>query len=284
MRQLVELQLTHSAGIKSLIDHAWGVGHVKHKKKEPADVPIPDPSDPFSRETLSYTPVGQDSSRKRYWVVDGACTPLSTIQVIFACICADPDYSVLSLSFLMLRRSPYGILSQITMSRLPMVLIRSDSPRVYVSTNPWKVTSTFQTVSSTREEYVALIEKLKASAPTKPKLKAEIAHQNLTVTLEGRLENIDKELTVRLLRGVVDHFLQSPSLCRIFPYLLSVSHLFFCSGSSGHAKRLSSEIFSSLKLKLGKRGHGGRLTGLIMFTTMSKARYVFLFGHRLDCR
>jgi hypothetical protein len=103
---LVELQLTHSAGIKSLIDHAWGVGHVKQKKKEPAEVPIPDPSDPSSRENLSYGPVGQDSTRKRYWVVDGVYTPLSTIPVIFACICADPIYSVRFLSFPMLRRSP----------------------------------------------------------------------------------------------------------------------------------------------------------------------------------
>ncbi|KAH9178763.1 hypothetical protein EDB89DRAFT_1928386 [Lactarius sanguifluus] len=145
LRQLVELQLAHSAGIKGLIDHAWGVGHGKHKKKEPADIPIPDPSDPHSRESLSYGPVGQDSSRKRYWVVD-------------------------------------------------------DSPRVYLSTNPWKVTSTIQTISSTRDEYVALIEKLKASAPRKPKLKTEIAHQNLISALEGRLEVVDKELT-RILRA-----------------------------------------------------------------------------------
>jgi len=145
LRQLVELQLTHSTGIKSLIDRAWGVGHVKHKKKEPVNVPVPDPSDPFSREGLVYTPVGQDSSRKRYWVVD-------------------------------------------------------DSPRVYLSTNPWKVTSTFQTVSSTKEEYVALIEKLKVSAPTKPKSKAEFAHQNIIAALEGRLEAIDKEF-LRLQRA-----------------------------------------------------------------------------------
>jgi hypothetical protein len=71
--------LAHSAGIKGLIDRAWGVGHVKHKKKEPADAPIPDPSDPFSRESLAYSPLGQDSSRKRYWVVDGMCTPLSPL-------------------------------------------------------------------------------------------------------------------------------------------------------------------------------------------------------------
>lgn len=98
--------MTHSAGIKSLIDHAWGVGHVKQKKKESADVPIPDPSDPLSREKLSFSPVGQDSSRKRYWVVDGVYTPFFSIPVIFVCICADPICSMCSLSFPMLRRSP----------------------------------------------------------------------------------------------------------------------------------------------------------------------------------
>jgi hypothetical protein len=84
--------LVHSAGIKSLIDHAWGVGHVKHKKKEPADAPIPDPSDPFSRESLSYSPLGQDNSRKRYWVVDGMCSPLSSPRAVFTCICADHNH------------------------------------------------------------------------------------------------------------------------------------------------------------------------------------------------
>lgn len=223
---MVELQLTHSAGIKSLIDHAWGVGHVKQKKKEPTDVPIPDPSDPFSRENISYNPIGQDSSRKRYWVVDGVYTPFSTIPVIFACICADPNYSVCSLFFPMLRRSPFGILSQITMSRLPMLLIHSDSPRVYVSTNPWKVTSTFQTVSSTRDEYVALIGKLKASTPTKPKSKVEFAHQKLILALEGRLEAIDKELAVSNLRGVLDDF-YSPHHSVIFLPVVCVTHTCF---------------------------------------------------------
>ena len=100
--------------------------------------------------------------------------------------------------------STYGV-------ALPMVPICSDSPRVYLSTNPWKVTSTFQTVSSTREEYVALIEKLKASASPKPKLKVEFAHQNLIAVLEGRLEVIDKELVVRILTSLVYHF--SRCLC-----------------------------------------------------------------------
>jgi hypothetical protein len=99
----------------------------------------------------------------------------------------------------MLRRSPSGILSLPTMSHSATLLVRLDSPRVYLSTNPWKVTSTLRTVSSTREEYVDLLENLKASAPLKPKLKVEFAHQNLIAALEGRLEVIDKEIMVRVL-------------------------------------------------------------------------------------
>ncbi|KAF7347682.1 hypothetical protein MVEN_01525300 [Mycena venus] len=74
-----------------------------------------------------------------------------------------------------------------------------DSPRLYVSTNPWKMTATFQTVSSTREEYLAVIEELKASAPPELKkgekrTKMETSHINLIKTLEDRIEAIDTEL------------------------------------------------------------------------------------------
>lgn len=73
MRQLVELQLEHNADIKNSIDLAWGVQHNKHRKKEFQDPP-PDPSDPMSKENLQLIPIGQDTQRKRYWVVDGPCT------------------------------------------------------------------------------------------------------------------------------------------------------------------------------------------------------------------
>ncbi|KAA1467992.1 hypothetical protein DENSPDRAFT_833170 [Dentipellis sp. KUC8613] len=155
LRQLVELQLTHSPAVKTLIDRAWGVVHNKHKKKETPDPPPLDPSDPFSMESLSFNPLGQDNTRKRYWVVD-------------------------------------------------------DSPRVYMSTNPWKITAAFQTVSSTREEYVALVEKMKASAPSEAKehekrSKVEIAHIALVKALEGRLEAIDAELArVQKLRKKIE--------------------------------------------------------------------------------
>ncbi|KAJ7619207.1 hypothetical protein DFH06DRAFT_78641 [Mycena polygramma] len=75
-----------------------------------------------------------------------------------------------------------------------------DSPRLYVSTNPWKMAATFQAISSTREEYLAVIEELKTSAPPELKKgekrsKMEQSHLNLIVMLEGRIEAIDTEIT-----------------------------------------------------------------------------------------
>ncbi|KAG6901469.1 hypothetical protein C0995_011489 [Termitomyces sp. Mi166 len=77
--------------------------------------------------------------------------------------------------------------------------VGDDSPRVFTSTNPWKVTSAFNAVSTTRDEYLALIENLKASKP--PDLKKgerrsrfDAAHILLIATLEGRIEAIDEEL------------------------------------------------------------------------------------------
>ncbi|KAJ3542825.1 hypothetical protein NMY22_g3360 [Coprinellus aureogranulatus] len=142
LRQLVDLQLTHAPSIKAVIDRAWGVVHNKHKKRE--ITPPPDASDPQSRENLQLLPIGQDASRKRYWVAD-------------------------------------------------------DSPRVYISTNPWKITCSFQSVSSTKDEYMALIETLKDEAPPEPKKKQkrpkhEQAHIDLIAVLESRIEAIDTEL------------------------------------------------------------------------------------------
>ena len=76
-----------------------------------------------------------------------------------------------------------------------------DSPRVYLSTNPWKITATFQAVSSTRDEYVLLLQKIKDTAPSEPsrgekRSKLETAHLAVVKSLEGRLEVIDNELAV----------------------------------------------------------------------------------------
>ncbi|KAL0579444.1 hypothetical protein V5O48_002550 [Marasmius crinis-equi] len=144
LRQLVELQLSHSIEVKGKIDHAWGVHHNKNKKKDGPTAPPP-PEDPDSQDNLQLLPIGQDVSRKRYWVADL-------------------------------------------------------SPRIYVSTNPWKITATFRTVSSTRDEYISLLEQLKTNAPppakknVKKRPKTEIAHLQLIKALEERLEEIDKEL------------------------------------------------------------------------------------------
>ncbi|KAJ3516091.1 hypothetical protein NLJ89_g1340 [Agrocybe chaxingu] len=73
------------------------------------------------------------------------------------------------------------------------------SPRIYVSTNPWKTTATFQSISTTREDYVAVVESLKAATPPEPKkgqkrTKLEQSHLLLIEALENRLETIDAEL------------------------------------------------------------------------------------------
>ncbi|TFK94374.1 hypothetical protein K466DRAFT_642164 [Polyporus arcularius HHB13444] len=74
-----------------------------------------------------------------------------------------------------------------------------DSPRVYMSTNPWKITATFQTIASTRDEYMAILEKVKETAPSEPKAgekrsKLETAHLALLKALQDRVEIIDNEL------------------------------------------------------------------------------------------
>ncbi|PFH49703.1 hypothetical protein AMATHDRAFT_62719 [Amanita thiersii Skay4041] len=147
LRQLVELQLTHSTLVKGIIDRAWGVTQQKTKKKDAFTAP-PDPADPQSQRRLQLVPLGQDRNRRRYWVAD-------------------------------------------------------DTPRIYVSTNPWKTTATFQTISSTREEYLSALESLKRDAPAplkrgEKRTRLENAHFDLIEALESRIEVIDTELAVSL--------------------------------------------------------------------------------------
>ena len=63
------------------------------------------------------------------------------------------------------------------------------------------MTASFQTVSSSRDDYVTLIDKLKASAPSETKAgakrsKLEHAHIALVKALEERVEKIDAEIAV----------------------------------------------------------------------------------------
>lgn len=119
---LVELQLTHSPEIREIVDRAWGVVHNKHRKRDTLPPPL-DPSDPHSYERLITTPIGQDNNRVRYWVFDGAKT--FSLFVLFVTV-----WLFLTVLFS----------SACHLPRLyPPVMTTSDTPRLYVSTNPWKV-------------------------------------------------------------------------------------------------------------------------------------------------
>jgi hypothetical protein len=65
----VELQLTHSVDIKAAIDKSWGLTQMKEKRKGAAHMSA-EAHLPADHE-LAFAPIGQDISRKRYWVVDG---------------------------------------------------------------------------------------------------------------------------------------------------------------------------------------------------------------------
>ena len=199
LRQLVELQLTHSPTIKGLIERAWGVVHNKHKRK---DVPAvrPDATDPHSQENLQLAPLGQDRNRKRYWISDGSCTIVLLLHFsnpIWVYFAEDHRILILASRFLNLRRSGKRLWHT---ANFPVSL---DSPRIYVSTNPWKITATFQTLSSTREEYLATLEQLKHDAPGalkkgEKRSRSDQAHLALVEALESRIGTIDAEIAVSL--------------------------------------------------------------------------------------
>lgn len=70
-----------------------------------------------------------------------------------------------------------------------------------MSTNPWKITSSFQTISTAKDEYMAVINNLKATASPEPKRgqkrpRTETAHLSLIKVLESRIETIDAEQLV----------------------------------------------------------------------------------------
>jgi len=73
-----------------------------------------------------------------------------------------------------------------------------DSPRLYVSSNPWKTSSSFKAVANNKEEYMQVLEKLKSHPAPKTKrekwLKSEVGHVALVAALEERLPTIDNEL------------------------------------------------------------------------------------------
>ncbi|KAH8835490.1 hypothetical protein DL96DRAFT_1455720 [Flagelloscypha sp. PMI_526] len=74
-----------------------------------------------------------------------------------------------------------------------------DSPRVYQSSNPWKIGASFEAICSTKDEYVKLIEKLEKEAPPEPGKgerlgRFQAGHVNLIKDLKARESVIDAEL------------------------------------------------------------------------------------------
>ncbi|KIO31871.1 hypothetical protein M407DRAFT_67364 [Tulasnella calospora MUT 4182] len=73
-----------------------------------------------------------------------------------------------------------------------------DSPRIYISGNPWKASCPFHAISTTREEYAAIIQALKDTSPPvrqgKRRSKLEAGHDELVRKLEEQLPQIDAEL------------------------------------------------------------------------------------------
>lgn len=77
----------------------------------------------------------------------------------------------------------------------------AESPRLYTSTNPWKVTQQFQCVSTNRDEYINWIDKLREAAPPEQEDQKymdmkHFFHWELIYALELRVDAIDEEAKV----------------------------------------------------------------------------------------
>lgn len=75
-----------------------------------------------------------------------------------------------------------------------------DSPRIYMTSNPWRLSSSFKAISTTQEEYTAVVENLKSTLPPLKKGQRRPRNDGLQLTLienlEKRVEEIDHELAV----------------------------------------------------------------------------------------
>lgn len=188
MRMLVDLQLIHNADIKGSLDTAWGVAINKHKKGDTAAT-VPDPTDPKSRENLTLAPIGEDISRIRYWVVDGKR------KFLFATLDCGVSIDILHAATHSTRAKLQSLSSDV---------MSTESPRVWTQSNPWKMAATFKTVSSTKEEYAALIRNLQAVLPeteaNEKRTRSAQAHAALIQILEDRTEAVYREEAVRKFR------------------------------------------------------------------------------------
>lgn len=217
-------------------------------------------------ENLLFVPLGQDSKRKRYWVIDGPYISLFPPSFqLFACICAEQRACVRHIAVVLhdFVFSEVGLPSRYLL----------DSPRVYMSTNPWKITAAFQAVCSTRDEYLAMIEKLKSTAPSEPKFgerrsKPEQAHLNLLKAMEDRVPAIDAAIVVscthpKLLHGVAVRCLHRLDVTMHIQHVLNS----FSRGSRKSGGKLSRSRSSWLRQKSGRHEQDGESPVQIMPTS-----------------
>lgn len=121
-----------------------------------------------------------------------------------------------------------------------------------MSTNPWKITSEFKTVASTKEEYTKLVEQLtggESSKSEKPSRDAS-AQIQLVAALRSRVETIDNELQVH-----------RPGLLRLSMLIATANSECRRSGESWNRKK-----YSELKRKCALHAHVAKHVAQIMYT------------------
>jgi hypothetical protein len=74
LRQLVDYQLQHSALVRDIIDTVWGARPAKHRKGAKKEAPPPAAAG-YTKKQLLIEPLGQDRTRRRFWVLDGELKP-----------------------------------------------------------------------------------------------------------------------------------------------------------------------------------------------------------------
>lgn len=165
LRQLVEWQLTHCDSVKAQIDFAWGVkhgGHLKGKQPEQQKATTKAPKEPKAKgvPTAAEVEVVEATRLKEQLEI----RPIGT----------DCD-----------KKRYWAV---------------DDSPRVWMSGNPWKNPCDMITVSSTRSELTSLEASIRSSQPAAepgPKVKRgrfALAHDDLLVKLEEHFPRVDEEL------------------------------------------------------------------------------------------
>ena len=122
-----------------------------------------------------------------------------------------------------------------------------------MSTNPWKITSEFKTVASTKEEYTKLVEQLAGGEPSKSEKPSRDASAQiqLVAALRSRVDTIDNELQVN-----------KSDLLRLSMLTATTNSECRRSGESWNRKK-----YSELKRKCALHAHAVKHAVQIIYTT-----------------